>query len=118
MRFIPEPLPGLGIPNVGVKRTCVACAVRFYDLARTPASCPRCGAEQPPPKTRSALPLRAAPQRWSPGRPQAVRDLPSAEPVNEPVEAEEDTTGEDLDSVDENEDEEDMGESADDTLPA
>jgi uncharacterized protein (TIGR02300 family) len=28
----------------GTKRTCQACEVRFYDLARTPIVCPMCGA--------------------------------------------------------------------------
>ena len=34
-------------PELGLKRTCVACGTRFYDLARTPAACPKCGTEQP-----------------------------------------------------------------------
>lgn len=34
-------------PELGLKRTCVSCGVRFYDLARTPAVCPKCGTEQP-----------------------------------------------------------------------
>ncbi len=34
-------------PELGLKRTCVACGTRFYDLTRSPAVCPKCGAEQP-----------------------------------------------------------------------
>jgi uncharacterized protein (TIGR02300 family) len=34
-------------PELGLKRTCVACGTRFYDLTRTPAVCPKCGTEQP-----------------------------------------------------------------------
>ena len=34
-------------PELGLKRTCVSCGTRFYDLARTPAVCPKCGTEQP-----------------------------------------------------------------------
>jgi uncharacterized protein (TIGR02300 family) len=34
-------------PELGTKRVCVACGARFYDLARVPASCPKCGTEQP-----------------------------------------------------------------------
>jgi uncharacterized protein (TIGR02300 family) len=34
-------------PELGLKRSCVACGTRFYDLARTPAICPKCGTEQP-----------------------------------------------------------------------
>src|SRR5262245_25995268 len=32
----------------GIKRTCQACEVRFYDLARDPVVCPSCGAEYTP----------------------------------------------------------------------
>jgi uncharacterized protein (TIGR02300 family) len=32
----------------GTKRTCQACEVRFYDLARNPIVCPMCGAHAPP----------------------------------------------------------------------
>lgn len=34
-------------PELGSKRICVACQTRFYDLARVPAGCPKCGVEQP-----------------------------------------------------------------------
>ncbi len=33
----------------GTKRTCQACEVRFYDLARSPIVCPMCGAHYTPP---------------------------------------------------------------------
>ncbi len=39
-------------PELGSKRICVACQARFYDLTRTPASCPKCGVEQPPEQPR------------------------------------------------------------------
>lgn len=28
----------------GVKRTCNSCSARFYDLKKSPATCPKCGA--------------------------------------------------------------------------
>jgi uncharacterized protein (TIGR02300 family) len=31
-------------PEWGVKRTCQSCSARFYDLARSPILCPKCGA--------------------------------------------------------------------------
>lgn len=34
-------------PELGLKRVCVSCSARFYDLNRAPAICPKCGAEQP-----------------------------------------------------------------------
>ena len=41
-------------PELGSKRVCASCAVRFYDLGRVPARCPTCLAEQPPPRIRTA----------------------------------------------------------------
>ena len=34
-------------PEMGLKRICVACGTRFYDLTRAPAICPKCSTEQP-----------------------------------------------------------------------
>ncbi len=34
-------------PELGIKRVCVACSTRFYDLQKSPAICPKCGTEQP-----------------------------------------------------------------------
>jgi uncharacterized protein (TIGR02300 family) len=34
-------------PELGLKRVCVACGTKFYDLARAPAICPKCSTEQP-----------------------------------------------------------------------
>jgi uncharacterized protein (TIGR02300 family) len=34
-------------PELGLKRVCVACGAKFYDLTKTPAVCPKCGTEQP-----------------------------------------------------------------------
>jgi uncharacterized protein (TIGR02300 family) len=35
-------------PEWGQKRTCQSCGCRFYDLARSPIVCPRCGATVEP----------------------------------------------------------------------
>jgi uncharacterized protein (TIGR02300 family) len=34
-------------PELGLKRVCVACGTKFYDMMRAPAICPKCGTEQP-----------------------------------------------------------------------
>jgi uncharacterized protein (TIGR02300 family) len=39
-------------PELGAKRVCVSCQTRFYDLARSPVVCPKCGTEQPPEQPR------------------------------------------------------------------
>jgi len=48
----------MGRPELGTKCTCAACHERFYDLNRSPAICPKCGAQQPPEKPRVARPVR------------------------------------------------------------
>lgn len=45
-------------PELGTKCTCAGCHERFYDLNRSPAVCPKCGAQQPPPKARVSRPTR------------------------------------------------------------
>ncbi|AOX19166.1 FYDLN acid domain-containing protein [Kozakia baliensis] len=37
----------MATPELGLKRVCVSCGARFYDLNRIPAICPKCGTEQP-----------------------------------------------------------------------
>ncbi len=50
----------------GVKRTCLGCGARFYDLKRTPIVCPKCGDEldiavqQKPKRVRPAAPRKTA----------------------------------------------------------
>jgi uncharacterized protein (TIGR02300 family) len=34
-------------PELGIKRVCVSCGTKFYDLTKVPAVCPKCGTEQP-----------------------------------------------------------------------
>ena len=49
-------------PELGLKRTCVACGTRFYDLTRSPAICPKCGTEQPAEQPRLRRALQDFPQ--------------------------------------------------------
>jgi uncharacterized protein (TIGR02300 family) len=67
-------------PELGLKRVCVACNAKFYDLMKSPAVCPKCGTEQPAemPRARRA-PAPAA-------DPRAKR--PAAAPLPEDVEVE------------------------------
>ena len=34
-------------PELGTKRVCVSCGTRFYDLGKSPATCPKCATDQP-----------------------------------------------------------------------
>lgn len=64
--------------NLGLKYTCSACAVRFFDLNREPAVCPRCGTEQAKPKVRVFAPPRGGTKRW-PGQGAAQQAILPAE---------------------------------------
>lgn len=46
----------MGRPELGTKCTCTGCAERFYDLNRSPAVCPKCGATQRPVTARAPRP--------------------------------------------------------------
>ena len=48
----------MGRPELGTKCTCAGCNERFYDLNRSPATCPKCGAERTPETPRMPRPPR------------------------------------------------------------
>jgi uncharacterized protein (TIGR02300 family) len=85
------------LPGIGSKRVCVSCATRFYDLARSPPVCPKCGTEQPPEVPRPP-PMRRSPatrHRMMKGPSPAAREADDdAAPVlltdDDEVEADED----------------------------
>ena len=56
----------MGRPELGTKLTCADCSERFYDLNRSPAVCPKCGAAQLPPKPR--VYSTKSSQSWRPRR--------------------------------------------------
>ncbi len=73
-------------PELGTKRTCSNCQSRFYDLARAPAICPKCGAEYAeivrPARIRPPIRKYPAFGKGRPGQPFAAgfaRDLPASE---------------------------------------
>jgi uncharacterized protein (TIGR02300 family) len=46
-------------PDLGTKRQCLSCGTKFYDLAKDPIVCPRCGATfQPAMLARRAEPVK------------------------------------------------------------
>ena len=58
-------------PELGLKRRCMTCGAKFYDLSRTPITCPKCG-----------TPFQAAPLTRAPA-PAAVRARDEEEPEAE-----------------------------------
>ena len=80
----------------GNKRTCQSCGARFYDLRRTPAECPKCGAKfepiqilksrrpkAPPAKAppAKAPPAKAPPAKAPPAKPPPAKAPPAKAPV-------------------------------------
>ena len=94
-------------PELGLKRTCVACGAKFYDLLRTPAVCPKCATEQPAEQPRlrrnGATPLDERLKK-APGTPEAetddieVEDIEGDEAIEDAEELEDDAEdiGEDI----------------------
>ncbi len=106
------------LPGVGSKRVCVSCATRFYDLARMPPVCPKCGTEQPPEVPRPP-PIRRSPvrHRMVKAPAQATREAdddgaPVLDTDEDEVEADEDA-----DTVEEEADDEPDAEAALDEPP-
>jgi len=86
----------VGRPELGTKCVCASCAARFYDLSRSPAVCPKCGATQPPVAVLAPRPVRSNFGSAHMSR----RPLPViAEEEAEPVTAVEDAEDEDVDDA-------------------
>jgi uncharacterized protein (TIGR02300 family) len=95
-------------PELGLKRTCVACNTKFYDLSRLPAVCPKCGTEQPADQPR---PRRAGGNVADDRRPKKPVPAPGLEEADTEVErVEEEEADEDvLEDTSELEDEDVVG---------
>jgi uncharacterized protein (TIGR02300 family) len=48
-------------PELGLKRICGSCGAKFYDLARDPIICPKCGTLYVPTAASARAPVRAEP---------------------------------------------------------
>jgi len=82
----------LAKPKLGIKRICLSCSAKFYDLEKDPILCPSCGAEFDP---ESAMKLKR-------GRSAPANDDKPVKEVKKEVVAEDDTDLEvDLDDDDE-----------------
>jgi uncharacterized protein (TIGR02300 family) len=90
--------------ELGLKRTCIACGTKFYDLMRSPVICPKCGTEQPAEQPRFRRPGGAEDR----GKPKRAAVAPVLEEADLEVEVEEadDAVIEDADDL---EGEDDLG---------
>ncbi len=89
-------------PELGMKRVCVSCGTRFYDLGRTPAVCPKCSTEQPVEQPRARRPAGNLADEKRVKKPLPVDDVDpevETEEAEEPAEDEDDVmeSAEDLD---------------------
>ncbi|MBP0493691.1 TIGR02300 family protein [Roseomonas indoligenes] len=103
----------MALAELGLKRTCVACGARFYDLTKTPAVCPKCGTEQPAEQPRARRAASPLPEEKPRKRAAAVEGADTDEIEVDDADAE---VAEDAEDLDEDEDlAEDIGvEGADD----
>lgn len=90
-------------PEFGTKRTCVGCAVRFYDLSRTPPTCPKCGAVQPPEVPRPRYGGRS-PAMGGRRAPWQAAPAPAADDAEATVEVAEDDEDADAAVIDDDDD--------------
>ena len=80
-------------PELGTKRTCVTDGIRFYDLGKVPAVCPKCGTEQPQEQPRLR---RAGGNVVEEKRPIKKTPAPGLEDAETDVEVAEDEESEDV----------------------
>lgn len=73
----------MGAPELGLKYTCTACGLRFYDLLKSPAICPKCATEQPKPKPRAFAASRPMGRNWAKAALPAAAAEPAAEDAAE-----------------------------------
>ncbi len=85
-------------PELGLKRVCVACGTKFYDLTRAPAICPKCGTEQPAEQPRLKRAAAVADERLK------KRAVAAEVDAEDGVEVEADTDDEAIEDADELED--------------
>jgi uncharacterized protein (TIGR02300 family) len=85
-------------PELGLKRVCVACGTKFYDMTRAPALCPKCGTEQPAEQPK----LKRAPA--PPDDRVKKRAVPAEADADEALEVEADEDAEAIEDAEELED--------------
>jgi uncharacterized protein (TIGR02300 family) len=74
----------------GVKRVCQSCAAKFYDLNRSPITCPKCAAPFDPDALLKSRRSRPAPAKAAKPEPRAAADKKSKKPPEDDVEIDED----------------------------
>jgi len=92
--------------DLGLKRVCVSCGAKFYDMAKLPAICPKCGAEQPAEQPRPRRSANIVPDEKIKKRAAATTEADGDEVELEDAEAEPAEDADDLEDEDDAIDEE------------
>ncbi len=88
-------------PDLGLKRVCVSCGAKFYDMAKLPAKCPKCGTEQPAEQPRPRRSANIVPDEKLKKRAVATTDADGDEVELDDAEAE---PAEDADELEDEDD--------------
>ncbi|TCH98822.1 TIGR02300 family protein [Roseococcus sp. SYP-B2431] len=88
-------------PELGLKRTCVACSAKFYDMGKQPAACPKCGTEQPAEQPRPRRSANIVPDEKLKKRPAAAAEADGDDVELEDVEADAVEDADELEDEDE-----------------
>ena len=88
-------------PDLGKKLTCPSCGARFYDLNKSPATCPKCETVV------EAQPL-LKPKRQAPEAAKPVKPKKPVPVVDEDLEVDDDLPDDDDDDIDLDDEDEDL----------
>lgn len=100
--------------KLGNRYSCFACGTKFYDLNKSPATCPECGASQEDAPTRDKM-------RDAMGRgpaPSAAKEPSKAAPETETLETSDEDGGLEIDGMEDMEGMHIVDEDAEDNAPA
>ncbi len=78
-------------PEWGVKRVCQSCAARFYDLNRSPITCPKCAAPFDPEALLKSRRSRPAPAKAAKPKPNAGAGTASKTPLEDDIKLDDDS---------------------------
>jgi uncharacterized protein (TIGR02300 family) len=76
-------------PDMGIKRQCLSCNAKFFDLAKDPILCPKCGEIFTPVVLARSPPRRVGRPFSNSNRPFEDQGATAEAKVEEPVESEE-----------------------------
>jgi uncharacterized protein (TIGR02300 family) len=74
----------------GVKRVCQSCAAKFYDLNRSPITCPKCAAPFDPDALLKSRRSRPTPTKAAKPEPRAAADKETKKPPGDDAKLDED----------------------------